>query len=195
MKQIEITVKVNSSLNEVDDILKEQGFNIIRTSRVEDKYMSNRFEKLTKDNILDILKGCVLVRFLNVNNKEIFKKITYKDKVYSDSKVISEEKININVDSIEKSEKLFEKLGFKKIVEVNYDVIVYEKDGLELAFQNVDNLGLLLEYEKNNDYTGYSDEDIMHEKEKMLEEIRKLKIDIENDYDVKKAYELIYKKL
>lgn len=195
MKQIEITVKVNDSLDEVDSTLKKQGFKIVRTSRVEDKYMSNRFEKLTKDNILDILKGCVLVRFLNVNNKETLKKITYKDKVYSNSKVISEEKININVDSIEKSEKLFEKLGFKKIVEVNYDVIVYEKDGLELAFQNVENLGLLLEYEKNNDYTGYSDESIVHEKEKMLEEIRNLKINIENDYDVKKAYELIYKKL
>ena len=195
MKQIEVTVKVNSSLDEVDNILKKQGFKIIRTSRVEDKYMSNKFEQLTKVNILDILKNCVLIRFLNVNNKETFKRITYKDKVYNGSTVISEEKINIIIDDIEQSEKLFAKLGFKRIVEVNYDVIVYEKDGVELAFQNVENLGLLLEYEKSNDYTGYSNEDIIHEKEKMLNEIRKLKINIENDYDVKKAYELIYQKL
>ena len=195
MKQIEVTVKVNSSLDEVDNILKKQGFRIIRTSRVEDKYMSNKFEQLTKVNILDILKNCVLIRFLNINNKETFKRITYKDKVYKDKTVISEEKINIIIDDIEQAEKLFAKLGFKKIVEVNYDVIVYEKDGVELAFQNVENLGLLLEYEKSNDYTGYSNEDIIREKEKMLEEIRKLKISIENDYDVKKAYELIKQKL
>lgn len=195
MKQIEVTVKVNNSLKQVDDILKEQGFKIIRNSRIEDKYMSNQFEKLTKNNILDILQSCVLVRFLNVNNSEIFKRITYKDKVYNGTTVISEEKINVIVDSIENSEKLFEKLGFKKIVEVNYDVIVYEKDGLELAFQNVENLGLLLEYESNNDYTGFSDESILHEKQKMLEKIRNLKISIGNDYDVKKAYELIYKEL
>ena len=195
MKQIEVTVKVNSSLKQVDDILKKQGFKIIRNSRIEDKYMSNQFEKLTKNSILDILQSCVLVRFLNVNNSEIFKRITYKDKVYNGTTVISEEKINVIVDSIENSEKLFEKLGFKKIVEVNYDVIVYEKNGLELAFQNVENLGLLLEYESNNDYTGFSDESILHEKQKMLEEIRNLKISIGNDYDVKKAYELIYKEL
>ncbi len=195
MKQIEVTVKVNSSLDEVDNILKKQGFKIIRTSRVEDKYMSNKFEQLTKDNILDFLKSCILIRFLDVNSKETFKRITYKDKVYKDKTVISEEKINIIIDNIEQAEKLFEKLGFKKIVEVNYDVIVYEKDGVELAFQNVENLGLLLEYESGNDYIGFSDEEIIHEKEKMLEEIRKLKINIENDYDVKKAYELIYKRL
>ena len=68
MKQIEVTVKVNSSLKQVDDILKKQVFKIIRNSRIEDKYMSNQFEKLTKNSILDILQSCVLVRFLNVNN-------------------------------------------------------------------------------------------------------------------------------
>ncbi len=195
MKQIEITVKVNNSLEQVDSILKEQGFKIIRNSRIEDKYMSNQFGKLTKDNILDILKSCVLIRFLNVSNGEVFKRITYKNKAYNGSTVISEEKINITIDNIEKAKKIFEKLGFKKIVEVNYDVIVYEKNGIELAFQNVENLGLLLEYENTNDYTEFSNEIIIKEKEKMLDEIKRLKIDIENDYDVKKAYELIYKSL
>lgn len=195
MKQIEITVKVNDSIKQVDKLLKDQGFKIIRTSRIEDKYMSNSHGVLNKDSILDILKKCVLIRFLNVNNKEIFKRITYKDKTYNGSTVISEEKINIIIDNIDNAEKLFEKLGFKKIVEVNYDVIVYEKNGVELAFQNVENLGLLLEYESSDDYSNFTDEDIIKEKRKMLDEIRKFNIDIENDYDVKKAYELICKNL
>lgn len=191
MKQIEVTVKVNDSLEQIDSILKEQGFKIIRNSRIEDKYMTNQFKKLTKDNILEILKSCVLVRFLNVNNKEIFKRITYKNKAYNDSTVISEEKINIIIDNIDNAEKLFEKLGFEKIVEVNYDVVVYEKNGIELAFQNVENLGLLLEYESSNDYSNFTDNEIIKEKIKMLGKIRKFNIDIENDYDVKKAFELI----
>ncbi len=195
MKQIEVTVKVNDSIKQVDKLLKDQGFKIIRTSRIEDKYMSNSHGVLSKDSILDILKKCVLVRFLNVNNKEIFKRITYKDKTYNGSTVISEEKINIIIDNIDNAEKLFEKLGFKKIVEVNYDVIVYEKNGVELAFQNVENLGLLLEYESSDDYSNFTDADIIKEKRKMLDEIRKFNIDIENDYDVKKAYELICKNL
>lgn len=52
-----------------------------------------------------------------------------------------------------------------------------------------------MEYENTNDYTEFSNEIIIKEKEKMLDEIKRLKIDIENDYDVKKAYELIYKSL
>lgn len=195
MKQIEVTVKVNNSLEQVDSILTKQGFKPIRNSRIEDKYMTNQYKKLTKDNILEILKNCVLVRFLNVNNKEIFKLITYKEKVYNGSIVISEEKTNVIIDSTEKAKELFEKLGFKKIVEVNYDVIVYEKNGVELAFQNVENLGLLLEYESSKDYTKFSDEDIICEKKKMLNKIKKLNINIGNDYDIKKAYELILKEL
>ena len=94
----------------------------------------------------------MLIRFLNINNKEIFKRITYKDKVYNGTTVISEEKTNVIVDSIDNAVRLFEKLGFRKIVEVNYNVIVYEKNGMELAFQDVENLGLLLEYENSNDF-------------------------------------------
>lgn len=129
----------------------------------------------------------MLIRFLNINNKEIFKRITYKDKVYNGTTVISEEKTNVIVDSIDNAVRLFEKLGFRKIVEVNYNVIVYEKNGMELAFQDVENLGLLLEYENSNDFSGLTDEDIIKEKEKMLREIKKLNIDVEKDYDIKKS--------
>ena len=78
MKQIEVTVKVNDSIKQVDKLLKDQGFKIIRTSRIEDKYMSNSHGVLSKDSILDILKKCVLVRFLNVNNKKYLKELHTK---------------------------------------------------------------------------------------------------------------------
>ncbi len=195
MKQIEITTKVNNTLDEVDKILKKQGFKIIRKSRIEDKYMTQHNDELNKNNIIEILKTCVLLRFLSINNAEVFKKITYKSKEYKNNTVISEEKINVNIDSIEKAEQLFIRLGFNSIVNVNYDVIVYEKNGLELAFQDVEGLGLLLEYESFSDYSGIIDEDILKEKNKMLDEIKKLNINIENNYDVKKAYELLLKSL
>jgi len=195
MEQIEITVTVNNTLEEIDTILKKQNFKLIRRSRIEDKYMTQHSSLLSEDNIIEILKTCVLIRFLNVNNKKIFKKITYKNKKYKNNTVISEEKINVNIDDIEKAEQLFLVLGFENIVNVNYDVIVYEKDGFELAFQNVEGLGLLLEYESRFDYSDSTDEEILQEKNKMLREIRKLNISIGNDYDIKKAQELILKSL
>ena len=126
MKQIEVTTRVNESLKDVEKKLKEQGFEFIRKSRIEDIYMTQKLDNLRKDNIIDILKNSVLIRYLLVNNKDVFKKITYKNKVYKDDVVISEEKINVNIDDIEKAEKLFDVLGFKKLVEVKYDVIVYK---------------------------------------------------------------------
>ena len=195
MKQVEITLKVNNTLEEVDLILKKQNFKVIRRSRIEDIYMTQHFKNLKKENILETLSTCVLLRYLNVDNKKISRKITYKNKHYKDDIVISEEKININIDNIEKAKQLFSTLGFKNIVNVNYNVIVYEKDKIELAFQNVENLGLLLEYESLTDCSNLSDEEIITEKQKMMNHIKKLNISIENDYDIKKAYELILKEL
>ena len=80
MKQIEVTLKVNSTLEEIDTNLKKQGFNIIRKSRIEDKYMCSESYVLNKNNILDVLNHSVLLRYLCVDNKETFKKITYKNK-------------------------------------------------------------------------------------------------------------------
>lgn len=195
MKQIEVTTYVNNTLEEIDKILTNQGFKIIRKSKIEDKYLTLSYDKLNKKNILDILSECVLIRYLCVNKKDEFKKITYKKKNYEGSTVISEEKINVNIDNIDKAEQLFNSLNFKNIVNVNYDVIVYEKDNLELAFQDVEGLGILLEYEHEADFSDYTNEEILLEKEKMLAEIKKYNLNISDDYDVKKAFELINKKL
>ena len=194
MKQIEITIKVNNDLAEVDKILTEQGFNIIRKSRVEDKYLKRDDIKLDKTNIIEVLSKCALIRYLKVGNDE-FKKITYKKKEYENNNVISETKINVNIDDTEKAYELLKHLGFELLVNVFYDVIVYEKDNLELAFQDVEGLGLLLEVENGQDFTGGSNEEILKEKKNMLEEINKYGLNISQDFDVKKAYELIKEKI
>ena len=84
MKQIEITVRVNDSLKKVSKNLEKQGFKKIRESRIEDKYLTQNKKKISKKNIIDVLKSCVLVRYLRVNNEQEFKKITYKCKEYKD---------------------------------------------------------------------------------------------------------------
>ena len=195
MKQIEITVRVNNQLNEIDSILTRQGFRIIRRSRIEDNYKTLEYNNLSKDNILNVLSKCVLIRYLNVNNEKEFKKITYKNKIYQNNNVISEEKISVNIDDINNADKLFEMLGFKTIVNVNYDAIVYSNDKIELCFQDVEGLGLLLEYENEKDFDGYSSDEIIKEKYKMLDDIKKYNLNITNEIDVKKAYELIYTKI
>lgn len=72
-----------------------------------------------------------------------------------------------------------------------YDVLVMEKDGTEFCFQNVEGLGLLLEYEHLSDFENVPAEDILEEKKNMLEIIKSYGLDISENSDVKKAYELI----
>lgn len=193
MKQIEVTTRVNCSLEEAVKILERQGFKKIRESRIEDAYLTQKVKELKKDNIVDILSSCVLLRYLKVNNEQTFKKITYKSKIYSGSTVISEDKINLDCEDLKKAEKLFKMLDFEKLVDVKYDVIVMAKGKLEFAFQNVEGLGLLLEYENLNDFNNVSNSKIIEEKEKMIKEIRSYHLNVTDEYDVKKAYELVEK--
>lgn len=193
MKQIEITTYVNHSLDEAHNILTKQGFKIVRRSRIEDKYMTLLSDKLNKENILEILSKCVLIRYLCINQKDVLRMIIYKNKVYDGNIVISEEKTTINIDSIEKAEQIFNCLSFKNIVNVNYDLIVYKKDDLEFALQNVEGLGLMLEYENDADFSNCTNEEVLLEKEKMLSEIRSYNLDVSDDFDLKKAFEIINK--
>ena len=152
MKQIEITRYLLETEENAFDKLEKQGFKLIRTSTIEDKYLTSKIRELTKDNIQYILKNSVLLRYLNVEGKE-FKKITYKYKnVDKDENIISETKININCEDLSEAEKLFENLGFEILTIVKYKVKVYEKDGIELAFQNVEGLGSMIEYENEEDF-------------------------------------------
>ena len=114
MKQIEVTTRVKQSLNDVSKILEKQGFSKIRTSRIEDIYMTQFNKELSKNNIIETLKKSVLIRYLCVNKSETFKKLTYKNKIYKDDMVISEEKINVNIDDIKNAEKLLMMLLFLK---------------------------------------------------------------------------------
>ena len=194
MKQVEITTRVKDSLENIDKILKNKNFEIIRKSQIEDVYLSNFKNNLTDNNINDILSKSVLVRYLDENGN-IYKKITYKDKRYVNNVLQYEEKINISIDNTQNSIKLFEKIGFEKLVTVKYDCIVYSNKKLELAFQNVENLGLLLEYENKNDFNNATPEVINNEKTNMLQEIKNLGIDVSNETDVRKAYDIIRKTL
>ena len=195
MKQIEITVKVNNSLEEIDNILKSKGFKIIKIGRAEDKYMCPNNIKVSQNNILNALSSSVLIRCYKTENKE-FNNITYKDKKYDKNNIlITEEKINVSINDIKSAYKLFEKLNFKNLVDVKCDTIIYSNDDLEFILQNVEGLGLLLEFENNNDFEGVSNEIVIKGKHKMHSIIKDYGISIENDFDIKKAYELILNKL
>ena len=190
MKEVEITLRVKDTLEVCKNKLEKQGFKIIRTSHIDDVYMTQNKALLTVNNIDGILKTCILIRYLNVNGKE-YRKITYKNKVYDGENIISEQKINVECTNLEKARELFEAIGFEEIIRVNYKVTVFSNGIKEFAFQEVENLGLLVEYESTKNMDKYTKGQILNEKQNMINEIVITGIEIENTCDVKKAYELI----
>lgn len=71
---------------------------------------------------------------------------------------------------------------------------MYSKDKVEYAFQEVENLGTLIEYENTENFEGKTLEDINKTKEIMYNEIKSTGICLTNEKDVKKAFELILNK-
>lgn len=193
MRQIEITVRLNESLESASKKLLERGYKLIREGDIDDIYMSSKINELNKDNITTIISKCVLLRSLKLEDKEI-KKITYKNKEYDEKgDVVSEKKINLNCEDLNKAYELFLNLDFEKLVEVKYHVSIYEKNGIEYAFQDVENLGVLIEYENLNDFEGKSIDEINEEKVKMYKNISREGLILTDELDVKKAKELILK--
>ena len=194
MKQIEITVRLDENMQSAIKKLENQGFKKIRESKIDDVYMTPKLNELNKDNIQNILKKSVLLRSLKLENREI-KKITYKNKeIDKNGDVISEQKINLDCSDLEKARDLFEHLEFEELIRVKYKVMVYSKDKVEYAFQDVENLGVLIEYENMDDFEGKSLDEINTVKKNMFEEIKNTGINLTEEKDVKKTYELILNK-
>ena len=194
MKEIEITTRVLDNLEIVDNKLQQLGFQKVRTFTIRDSYFCADLTGLNQNNIATHLSNCVLIREIDMGN-EVQKKLTYKNKTFQNGMTISEEKINVEINDIKKAKALFTALNFYEIVAVENKSTVYAKDGLEFAFQDVTDLGLLLEYENANDFEGQDETVILKMKQAMLQEIKNLGIRTTDEFDVKKAYELISKQI
>ena len=192
MKQIEITSWLLGNLEDQIRLLQEQGFIISLHGRVEDEYLSQNELPITEENVLDILSYAVLLRYLKEENK-VYKKITYKKKEYLNGEVISEEKYNSPCDDLDTARKLFQALGFKTLVHVRYNVTEVKKDDLHFVFQEVEGLGVVVEYESPHDFSDASPDEIRQEKQKLFQRLKSLGLELSDETNVKKAKELILK--
>ncbi len=190
MKEIEITVKVFDSVEKTKNILARQGLKIIDTYSTKDIYLSQ--DTNLSQSIESVLNKSVILRQI-VTPSKVIKKIVHKNKVYDGDTLLYEDKINLKCEDLENAKLLFEALGFKELVIVQYDSFVYQKQGLELSFQNVKDLGLLLEIESDKKNLE-SEEDVMHEKRRLYNLAKSLSLNIGDELNIKKAKALIEKR-
>lgn len=190
MKEIEITVKVFDSVEKTKDILARQGLKIIDIYSTKDIYLSQ--DTNLSQSIESMLNKSVILRQI-VTPSKVIKKIVHKNKVYDGDTLLYEDKINLKCEDLENAKLLFEALDFKELVIVQYDSFVYQKEGLELSFQNVKDLGLLLEIESDKKKLE-SEEDVMQEKRRLYNLAKSLSLNIGDELNIKKAKALIEKR-
>lgn len=190
MREIEITVKVFDSVEKTKDILARQGLKIIDIYSTKDIYLSQ--DTNLSQSIESMLNKSVILRQI-VTPSKVIKKIVHKNKVYDGDTLLYEDKINLKCEDLENAKLLFEALDFKELVIVQYDSFVYKKEGLELSFQNVKDLGLLLEIESDKKKLE-SEEDVMQEKRSLYNLAKSLSLNIGDELNIKKAKALIEKR-
>ena len=173
----EITVKVNTSINEMEEILKSKGFKLSDKFTCEDYYFIPKNIDIKKETVREILQKAIIVRQVKNDKVLVFK----KKEIDENGNILKQEKFECNILDIKETKEFLEAIGYKNIMNILEEDICYSKNGLELLLKDIKNSNILMEIE-TQDIDGFRTiEDL---KEKLLK--LNLPIDI-NNFFVKKA--------
>ena len=179
----EITVKIKCELKDFYKIIEEKGFKTIDKYSIDDTYFIPKEVDLDKKNTRDILSKAVLIRdIIGEMPKRRVKLITFKTKNFDEAGNISnQEAVNCDILETEDAKKLLKAIGYKEIMNIKEDDVVYKKDGFQLSIKDIKNGDNLIEIETKEDKE-------LDTIEKLIKKINTLEIPIyTNDYFVKKA--------
>ena len=135
----EITVKIKCGLNEFYKIIEEKGFKVVDKFSMDDTYFIPETLNLNKMKTREILSKAVLVRDIRRQMpNRIIKQITFKIKNFDEyGNILSQESVNCDILETEDAKKLLKAIGYKEIMNIKEDDIVYEKDGFQLAIKDI----------------------------------------------------------
>lgn len=177
----EITVKIKCEINEFYKIAEEKGFKIDYKFSMDDTYFIPETLNLDKMTTREILSKAVLVReIIGKTSGKISKKITVKIKNFDEyGNILSQKSVNCDIASIEDAKSLLNAMGYKEIMNIKENDIVYGKDGFDMAVKDIENGDNLLEIETNERFNTV---------DKLIQKINEIKIPIYTDnFFVKKA--------
>lgn len=185
----EITVQVTCNYEELHSLLIKQGFKIIEKYTIIDEYLISKDYDLKNKNYLDILKECVIVRYIENTLKELL----YKYKEYSNNgDIIKQAKVSCKVNDIKEASNFMKTIGYKELIHIQNNSVVYTNDKIELAVQLVNDKYIFIELEDKSEYLNKTYSSI----EEMKEEINLYNLPIVKDkYFAKKAVIILEDKL
>ena len=125
----EITVKIKCELKNFYKIVKEKGFKIVDKFSMDDTYFIPKTLNLDKMKTREILSKAVLVRNIRGNMSDrVTKKITFKIKNFDEyGNILNQGAVNCDILETEDAKKLLKAIGYKEIMDIKEDDVVYEK--------------------------------------------------------------------
>ena len=179
----EITLKIKCQLNEFYRIVEEKGFKIVDKFSLDDTYFIPANVNLDKTNVRNILSKAVLVReIIEKMTKGREKFITFKIKNFDkEGNILNQKSINCKILNTEEAKEILTAIGYKEIMNIKENDIVYEKDGLQMAIKEIKNGDNLVEIETE-------ERGELDTVEKIIQQVNKIGIPVYTDnYFVKKA--------
>lgn len=188
MKKTEITVQVFNSLEEIESILKNQGYEMTQTYSINDWYFS-KLENISNVKYLDLLNNSFIVRQVLTDKEEI--KLVYKRKEVDEfNNVIAEEKIQSYVNSLQKTIDIFKACGLNNYCIVKNITHSFKKGDICFDIQVIENLGIFIECEE---FEAIKDLSIKQKLEYLIKIVSSLNLKLGADYSCKKVLMLIKK--
>jgi len=185
MKETEITVQVFNNLDEIKSILNNLGFSIIEEYSMTDYYFSKySADELKNFSYQDLIKNSFLVRDIKDANPKIL--LTYKNKELDKlGNVIGEEKIKCRLGILQNAIDIFNSAGLNNWCVLDQKIIVFKKEDICFAIQDVKDLGIFIEYEEDDSMKNLSPNEKIS---LMLDTLKQLNLNLGTDYSCKKVY-------
>lgn len=138
--ELELTVRLDKSLQEIQKILKEKGFDFKEECILEDLYMrkNKRYQ-----SVEELLNECILIRKVNHHLNFVLKKKEYLE----NGDLKKDQKLSLTIDNFENGKKFLEQIEYQTFFTLKQHMYIYQKEKLEFLVQVVDDLGIFLEYE------------------------------------------------
>lgn len=149
----EITLKIKCNIEEFYKILEEKNFKIIDEFFMNDIYFIPENLNIYEMSTREILSKALIIRDISGNmSDKITKKITFKIKnIDENGNILSQEAINCDILNINDAMKLLEAIGYKKIMNIKENDVVYEKNRFKLAVKDIVDGDKLIEIETEED--------------------------------------------
>ena len=190
MENLEITVKVETSLNGLLNYLTSNNFRFHQSFRCIDIFMVKK-EDLNNLNSYEDLNKCLILRELLLKDK-VLRQLVKKEKIFDrEGRIIKSKQDTIDIHNVPSKKSELEKEEYVELMRMDDYCYTFSKNNHEFIIEYVAPIGTFIEFEDRNFYSNLKNGETIEELISLFDTF-KIKYD-RNDYFVKKAWLLLNK--